>query len=775
MANAKYKYLYLLPLVIVPVLLLVACSTTKRLGPDDTLYTGVKKLNVKNPDQPEKFNSELKSQISEAINVPPNNPMPFMSPYARTPFPIGLWVYNNWNDSAKGLKGWLYRKLVAQPVLLSDVRPKTRTKMIEQLLNNNGYFNASANYEILYDKRNNKKARITYNVDPGKPYRIDSLIYLGGNTPLEHFIDSVARRSKYLRKGEIFSVDSLAAERVRITNSMRNKGYYYFRPEFIEFLADTMLNPGSVALKLTVADNTPPLSKLQYRVGNIYTTIHRRSTRRPGTPDTISTNSGDLIVMRPMRIRMNMVPSCISFRKGKLLSVRNMDRTQTKLSQLGIFSAIELNAVPADTSAANPTLDMYIDCKMDRPMVASIELNAVSKSNSYIGPGLTLGLTHNNVFGGAEKFNISLSGSYEWQTGRGKSSVFNSYEAELSASLAFPRLLLPGFIPRIKRELNWTYINLSASILNRPHYFRLAQFNTGLMYELRATRHTRHQITPFKLTYTKTMHTTAEFDSIMDANPAVALSFRSQFIPQLSYTYTLDKYLERERMNGINFTATITEAGNIFDGIWSLCGVKGEKKLFGTPFSQFIKGEAQIVYSRRLVRGTNHWLVSRLFLGIEHAYGNSSQVPYSEQFYIGGANSIRAFTVRSIGPGSFRAPADQVNGYFDQTGTFKIELNTEYRFPIAGPLFGAAFLDAGNIWLLKNDPDRPGGQLKGKTFFRDLALGTGIGLRVDLGMIVVRGDLGYGLHTPYDNGTGHYFNVPFKDAFAFHLAIGYPF
>ena len=167
--------------------------------------------------------------------------------------------------------------------------------------------------------------------------------------------------------------------------------------------------------------------------------------------------------------------------------------------------------------------------------------------------------------------------------------------------------------------------------------------------------------------------------------------------------------------------------------------------------------------------------MSRVLIGAEHAYGNSKQVPYAEQFYIGGANSIRAFTVRSIGPGSYRPPADLENGYFDQTGTFKLELNTEYRFPIISVLHGAVFLDAGNIWLLKNDPLRPGGQPQARTFLRDIALGTGVGLRVDIGMLVLRGDLGYGLHDPAGNGTGHYFNIAFKKAFAFHLAIGYPF
>lgn len=751
-----------------------ACSTTSKLGSDETLYTGVRKFDVTSVDN-EKLPAGLMENLNEAINCKPNNPMPFMSPFKRTPFPIGLWVYNHWSDSSSGIKGWLYRKLVSQPVLISDVKPEMRVKLMEQILDNNGYFGSRVSYDVDYDKKNKKKAAINYTIDASRPYEIDSIIYLGEGNKLNRFIDSIARKSPYLKKGEVFSVDSLSAERVRVANHLRNRGYYYFRPEYLEFLADSFITPGKIALKLTVPENVPPMARLQYRTGNIYTTVLRKSDSYAGVPDTMHTDKGDVIVMRPARLRKNLIPSCITFREGKLFSVRDMNRTQTRFSRLGMFGNIQIQPVPVDTTPGHALLDVYNVVQFDNPMEASLEVNATSKSNSYLGPGLILGIANRNTFGGGERLSLQLNADYEWQTGHNRSSVFNSYEFGITASLAFPRLLAPKFIKRSERELNWTTISLGASILNRPHFFKLAEFNTGIMYEWRSSRHSLHQFTPFKLTYNKLISTTHDFDSIMALNPAVALSFQSQFIPELSYTYTYDRFFERERINGINFQATVTEAGNLFDGIWSACGVKGQKKLFGTPFSQFIKGQAQIVYSRRLIRKTEHWLVSRFLIGAEHAYGNSREVPYSEQFYIGGANSIRAFSVRSIGPGSYRAPESQRNGYFDQTGTFKLELNTEYRFPIISVLHGAVFLDAGNIWLLKKDPLRPGGTLSGKSFFKDLALGTGVGLRVDIGMMVIRGDLGYGLHAPYDTGSPHYFNIRFKDAFAFHLAIGYPF
>lgn len=754
------------------IIVVAGCSTTSKLDDGEILYNGMK-LNVKAAEG-DKVPAGVTADMSKAVNVRPNNPWPFISPYMRNPLPLGLWVYNHMNDSARGLKGWIYNKLVEKPVLVTDARPATRVKMLESILDDNGYFGSKVSYS-LQSGRNPKKAKIIYDADLPAPYLIDSIQYINDGTKLGFLIDTISKRSKYLVKGERFCVDSLEAVRTKIANTLRNLGYYYFRPEYIEYLADSIITPHAIALRVSLADNIPEMARRQYRVGNIYTYVTRRSTRNPGTPDTIPTEKGDLIVYRPAKLRKNVIPSCITFRKGRIFSVWDMDRTQERLARLGMFGNIQMQALPADTSAKNPKLDLYITCQFDRPMEATLEANIAYKSNSYLGPGLVIGVTNNNTFGGAEKLSLTFNANYEWQTGRNRGSIFNSYEFGVTGSLAFPRLLAPKFIPRSNRELNWTTISLGVDIMNRPHYFKLADFHVGINYEWHPSRHVLNQLTLFKLTYNKLMHTTEEFESVMADNPAVALSFQSQYIPQLSYTYTLDKFLEREKINGINFTASVTEAGNVFDGIYSLCGVKGEKRLFGTPFSQFVKGQAQLVYSRRLIRGSDQWLVSRILIGAAHAYGNSKVVPYSEQFYIGGANSIRAFTVRSLGPGSYRPPQSLQNGYFDQTGTFKMELNSEYRFPIVSVLHGALFVDAGNIWLLENDPSRPGGKLSGKSFFKDLALGTGVGLRVDIGMLVIRGDLGYGLHAPYYNGTNHYFNIAFKKAFAFHLAIGYPF
>lgn len=752
--------------------LTAACSTTRRIPDDEILYTGTRSVRYLNADSSTHgvfVSPLLKTAITTAVDVPPNNYWSLVG--WRYPFPLGLWVYNNWDNPPHGFKHWIYEKLVEQPVLVSDVRPEIRTRMIDQLLSNQGYFGVTSSYDLVQG-RNRKKASIQYNVFPGKPYNIASMELLPDTTALNRMIDSLARRDSYLTAGQQFSTDSLSAARTRITNRLRNRGYYFFQPEFIEFLADTVAQQGSVAMRMMLATGVPQFCLVPYLTGDVRINVFRR--QGGGRPDTVSYGDMTMIQLMPSNLRRSVMPECVTFRPGKLFSVRDMNRTQTNLSRLGIFSGINIDVMPDTSVRGQHKLDAVINCTMDKPLEVSFEANATSKSNSYIGPGVIIGLTNRNIFGGGEQLSVRANGSYEWQTGSGnRNGIFNSYEAGLTGALAIPRLVAPAWVPRSKYQLSWTRFSLNADLLNRPHYFKMAQFNAAMTYDWRVSRHVQAAFTPVKLTYTKLMHTTAAFDSIMDANPAVALSFKSQYIPQMQYQYTYDRTLDAD--NTINYQLTLQEAGNLFWCIYEACGRRGEKTLFNTPFSQFVKATTQLVYGRRVGQGDN-WLVSRLGVGAAHAYGNSSQVPYAEQFYIGGANSIRAFTVRSIGPGSYHAPKGSPEDNFDQTGTFKLEANVEYRFPIYGMFHGAAFLDAGNIWLLKADPLRPGGELKASTFLRDIALGTGVGLRVDISMLVVRADLGIGIHAPYDTGRRGYYNMPsFDRSLALHLAIGYPF
>lgn len=755
--------------IIVLAALLASCSTTSKLAEDEVLYTGVKKLSVTAPDSVA-IPSDVKSNISELINVPANNS--WYSPYVRSPFPLGLWLYNHWPEDASGLKGWIYRKFAETPVLMSDVRPDLRMKMVEDMLEKNGYYGSTTSYDLVYSKKNHKKARVLYSVKLAAPKTIAEIRYLPDTTELNTALNRYMKRDRYLRLGEVICNDSLSVTRTRVTNRLRNHGYYYFRPEYITFYADTLMQPGHVVLQVTYADKIPEKALWKYYVGDVNTLVLRNDNA--GVPDTIQTEKGRVVQMRPSRLRKNLIPSCIDFNQGDEVRVNRLSNTQSYLSRLGIFDFISLVATPLD-SVRTDTLDLDIICRFDKPIETQIEANLTSKSNSYLGPGLSYQVLNRNIFGGGERLTIKLDASYEWQIGKvdGKRSRFNSYEFGLQTELAFPRLLAPKFIPFSKRQQAWTRISLGGTVMNRPKFFKMAQFDVGLSYDWQASRYSQNQVTLFGLKYNKLLTTTEEFDATMAENPAIALSFRDQFIPKLSYTYTYDRGFGRPRDNH-HFTLQLSfmEAGNLFSGLWAAAGSKDNKQLFGTPFSQFVKASLQAIYSKRITGEQR--LVGRVYVGAAHAYGNSTEVPYAEQFYAGGANSIRAFQVRSIGPGSYHS-ANNGNNYYDQTGTFRFEMNAEYRFPIVSVIKGAVFVDAGNIWLLKEDTSRPGAKLDGN-FLKDLALGTGLGLRLDMGMIVVRADLGVGLHLPYDTGKPGYYNMTrFKDSLALNLAIGYPF
>lgn len=380
-------------LIVAAVFTAVSCSTTSRLEQGDVLYTGVKKLNYQ--ESQVKIDGDVKNQIFEAINVKPNNPL--YSPYYRTPFPIGLWVYNHWDENSTGLKGWLYKQLVARPVLISRVRPDTRVDMINTLLRNNGYFSSSASYVLNTNKRNPKKASITYNVNVGTPHTLGRIDYLDYNLPVSNIIDSCARLSQYYQTGSRYCLDSLNAERISIANTLRNSGYYYFRPEYIEYVADSVTNPGTVNIRMVKASNVPNRALQRFVTNDVIVTVW--GADGGGVPDTIEAKNCTLVKMAPVNINDRLIPECIRSRRGRPFRVANMDRTQVKLSSMGIFSSIDMQVVDTDSTTADGDgmLDLKVNCILDQPITASIEVQGTSKSNSFLGPGLQAGITHNNL------------------------------------------------------------------------------------------------------------------------------------------------------------------------------------------------------------------------------------------------------------------------------------------------------------------------------------------------------------------------------------------
>ncbi len=771
MRVALWKYISAL-VVIAAIAMTTACSTTQRLGEGEVLYTGVKEMKVAGSENIV-INKEVKSDVESSLSVPPNNAL-FGSNSLKF-LPTELWAWNHlYTPNSKSFKGWLYGIFAKDPVLIQTVRPDLRVKMAEDILFNNGYFNSSADYTINYDEKNPKKASISYYVEAGAPYLLDSIAFPADTTPIASVIQRNIDKS-LLHKGDRYSAEVLAAERNRITTLLRDSGYYYFRNDYLVYEVDTTRLSGHVDVRMLIAPSTPPDALRDYKTGKITVRLYPPEGTAP--VDTLSYRMMTVYGYEGLKLRRGLLPRNITLRQGGTFSLSDQNQTLRNLSSLGIYRSTALNVTPIDSIHGRDSIDVNIDLRYALPIGFMVEANVSSKSNSYLGPGLIVGVSHNNLFGGGEQLSVSLNGSYEWQTGKeGGNALMNSYEFGATGTLTFPRML--GLRPRrhLRRLKSSTSIQLSGNIMNRPHYFRMFSLNLSYAYEFHTSSTEMHNWEPFKLTYTKMLSTTEAFEQKLEENPAIELSFRDQFIPMMGYTYTYDNGYEVERNNRLVWQVSATEAGNILYGVYSLFGVDGEKTILGNPFSQFVKLTNEVRYFHYFPHKIS--LASRLYLGAAYAYGNASEVPYSEQFYIGGANSIRAFTIRSIGPGSYHAPADDEYGYFDQTGNFKFEANVELRFPIWSSLEGAAFVDAGNIWLLKEDSLRPGGKLTLKSFGREIALGTGIGLRYDIaGYLVVRVDVGVPIHAPYDTGRSGYYNIAgsFWKNLRLHLAIGYPF
>ncbi len=760
-------------LVAVGLLFAAACSTVRRIPEGEVLYTGVKKLRIQ-PDSGVVLSTAAEEAARQPLSVAPNNPL--YSPWLRTPLPIGLWAWNYcYTPREKGFKYWFFKRLAKEPVLLSKVQPGLRTQVAEQALANFGYFGSTVSDSLRY-RKHGRKAKVDYTLRIAEPWFYGEIAYPTVNPGMDPLIDSL-RATSLLRTGAQYNLDTLTAERQRITGLLRNRGYYYFRPEYLEFLADTTLRPQRVDLRLTLKPNLPAVALKPYRVGDV--TVRLRNLR-PGPRDTLRLRNATVIAQRPMKIRPRVLQRALTLRPGQLFTVDAQNRTQNELNQLGIFRSVNLSVTPLDSLRGGDTLDVAIDAQFDYPLEVALETDATSKSNSFIGPGVTLKVSNNNLFRGGEVLDVKLTGSYEWQTGNknsgGQTSRMNSYELGLTSNLNLPRLLLPeGWVSRL-RYPGSTAFQLGVELMNRPRFFHLIAFSGSAGYNFRTSPYSHHGLTVFKLTYNRLLHTTASFDQTMEENPSIAMSFRNQFVPSISYTYTFDKTYGATGNRRFYWQNSLTAAGNLLSGILRAFGERQPQELFGNRFSQFAKEISEVKFYHRIGR-RNNWLATRFLVGVGYAYGNSEVMPYSEQFYIGGANSIRAFTVRSIGPGSYRPPADDSDGYLDQTGDFKLEANIEYRFGIMGRLNGAVFLDAGNVWLLKNDPNRPGAELKWKGLLDEIALGTGFGLRYDISYLVIRADLGIGLHTPYPNPDkkGYYNISSFRDGLGFHLAIGYPF
>ena len=772
--------------------IITGCSTTKHLPEGEILYTGQKKMIVENRSTTPVGETAME-EVEAALATAPNNSL-LGSSTIRIPFPMGLWIYNSFVKYEKGFGRWIFNRFAAKPVLMSTVNPDIRQKAAANLLRDYGYFNGTVSYKTFIDPKDSLKAKLQYTVDMRNPYFIDTVYYHGFSERTLRIMN-MSRRRSLISPGEQFNVTDLDGERTRISTLLRNVGCYYFRPDYLTYQADTTLVPGGhVAMRMVPAPGMPSVAEKPFYVGKKAFYLYGKQGQTPN--DSIDYKGLRIYYHDKLRVRPNMLYRWLNYQAYRqkrqvqdstgisrrrsmqsLYSLYRQTRVQERLNNVGIFRYLEMQYTPRDTTFVCDTLDVNIRAMLDKPYDAELDFNVTMKSNNQTGPGAAFTVTKNNVFGGGESWNVKLNGSYEWQTGKSSSSLMNSYELGISTSLIFPRVVFPRMGDREYDFPATTTFRLYADQMNRAKYYKLLAFGGNVTYDFQPKSTSRHSITPFRLTFNVLRNPTAAFDTLRAENPALYVSLRDQFIPAMEYTYTYDNASVRGKRNPIWWQTTVASAGNLTSAVYRIFGKpfsEEGKKLFGVPFAQFLKLNSEFRYHYRIDK--NQMIASRIAGGVIWSYGNATTAPYTEQFYIGGANSVRAFSARSIGPGGYPPETDRKYTYINHVGDIRIEANIEYRFRMIADLHGAVFLDAGNVWLMRKDENRPNGEFTLKNFPKQIALGTGFGLRYDLDFLVFRLDLGIGLHDPYDTGKSGYYNIPkFKDSMALHFAIGYPF
>ena len=640
-------------------MVLVGCSSTSSVPEDDKLFTGLRKTEYENYVACDHFYS-TQEEVEAALATTPNGAL-FDSPYHRMP-PYRLWIYNAFQHSRGGLGKWIRTTFGKPPVLLSAVNPALHSQVVKELLRARGYFSGYVNYDVLTSD-SSRTAKVKYNVNFGDLYTIDTLTYTNFPEEAQKIIEENASKS-LVKKDAPFDVTVLEAERTRISTLLRNKGFFYYQPSYATYLADTIAEPGEVSVRLHYADSLPDEVGRKWYIGHVNLEMRKQSALEQLRDTTHRRNYTIVYNGKREPMRRSVITRDMRIRPGRMYSYDAYQQTINTLTAKGLFSRVDLSFAPRDTSKTCDTLDITLNCVFDKPYDVYLEGNLVGKTTGRVGPGLNLGFVKRNAFRGGEKLTVNLKGSYEWQTGHqadGSSSKFNSYEYGADVSVEMPRLMFLNSLTRRLRRMRrakgkhvyiryappTTLIKGSFDVLNRSGFFQRHIVSGELTYKTHSRVLVHHQFSPLIIQYEYMKHMTPAFTELVNKSPYLLVAMSDQFVPKMRYSFS---YQSPARLhNPIFWQVTLSEAANLLSLGYMAFGEKWtdkEKTMFKNPYAQFLKVETD--YSKTWQLTEHSKLVGHVNMGVVWAYGNAISAPYSEQFYVGGANSIRAFNVRSI-------------------------------------------------------------------------------------------------------------------------------
>ncbi len=752
---------------------LSSCNNTKNIAAGDALYTGAS-VKMKNSPAPKKVNSVLTEDLEGLIRPKPNSKLLGIR--------LKLSIYNlAGKPNPKGRKGLgsIIRKFGEPPVLLSQVNIKKNEELLTNYLENRGFFHAVVTGDTLVK---NTKAKATYTVEPGGQYKINNVTFPSDSSVISETIRSISDKT-ILKNGDAFNLDVIKGERTRIDITLKEKGFYFFSPDNLIIYVDSTIGSEMVNLYVSFKPGIPMADRQAYRINDVY--IYSNYNLNTARRDTLKMDSilykGYYVIDRKKTFKPQVFDRMMRFRPGDLYNRTDHNLSLSRLINLGTFKFVKnrFEVVP-DSFKLNA---FYYLTPLPKKSL-SAELGGSSKSNNSTGSDITLRWKNRNALRGAEQLSVKAYVGTEVQISA-QGSRYPVSRAGAEANLTFPRFIIPivklntsgSYVPR-------TNIQLGYDVLNRQKLYTLNSFRTQFGYIWKESPQKEHNFNPIAINFVQPLNVTDEYQKRVDTMPLLKRAIEKQFTIGSNYVYNYNQLAASTIKNpgGIYLNTLLDLSGNIAGLITKPNLKNGDTaRIFKVPFSQYIKTEVDFRYYFKIGQ-RNQW-ANRIIAGVGYPYGNSSQMPFIKQFFVGGNNSLRGFRSRSLGPGTYNALQNTTTTrtfFPDQTGDIKIELNSEYRAQISGIFYGAIFIDAGNVWLYNDDSRQLGGKFS-KNFLKELASDAGVGIRFDLSILLLRLDVAFPISDPRRPAGDRLVIDQFGNKLfrrtntVYNLAIGLPF
>ncbi len=769
MIRQKALYIHACPILsficMVCMLLISSCSLTKRVPDDQQVFMGTR-FEIADED-----NAQSVEFFDLAINdIPP------------TPTNTGIGnIYTGFYNIYERTNGKSFRKYVkntlgSAPVIFNQEMIKNTEAKLDFYLNGKGFFGHETDCDTIGDGR---KVNMVCEIKLGQRYKIDSLIFPVDTTYTALKLDQKLQRL-IIKEGNYYDRDRLEYERLRLTNIAGQIGFADFGTNNVLFYVDTLAGNKKVDIYLKILQPTDSTFHKRYILDSIR--IYPNYTLGSEKKDDlkrVEIRDGIYVYENEHYLDHGLIDRLILQNPGSYFNSTQESRTIARLSDLGVFSNINIEKRPNPNSSNNGLIQYMLLTPLDMQSI-SAELEVNNRSGNFFGTGANVKYINRNIFGHAERLDLSVRSQVETQFGGGVSFI-NSSDLGVDMTLEFPRFFVPfinireskKFIPRTQLKGSYTY-------QRRTGFYTIQSLSGKFGYKWRETSTKLHELFPIVLNEVNTTNKTTEFQDKLDDDPRLKAAFENILINGLQYYFTYSNQANARDRRYDFFRVELETSGNLASLFFKSDTEPAE--IIGIDFAQFSKITLDFRKFWRVSKTTQ--LAARILTGAGFAYGNSTELPYIKQYLIGGSNSLRAFRLRGLGPGAFFSdPSTNIGSQFiDQTGDLKLEMSLEYRFHMFGYFKGATFIDAGNVWLL-NNKDIPEGNFSAKDFYKEIGVGSGIGLRVDFGFFLIRLDVATPLRAPNSNNQFEWrlsdFNFGSKnwrqDNIRYNIGIGYPF